>query len=161
MLTLPTAKDVGVSNRLDAEQSIFGGARYFKRMLDKIPARIDNPDRTWLALAAYNMGFGHLEDARKLTEHFGGDPDKWVDVREHVLSLSKRKYYKHTNHGYARGWEAVEYVQNIRNFYNIVAWHQRGLEQQLAQNDVAPTYPNFSKVVSEAVKTLSTPSAEL
>lgn len=160
MLTLPTAKDVGVKNRLDAKQSIYGGARYFKRMLDKVPDRITGPDRVWLALAAYNMGYGHLEDARRLTQHFGGNPDKWTDVREYVRKLSKRKYYKSTKHGYARGWEAVDYVQNIRNFYNIVAWHQRGLEeQQLAQNDSTPEYADFSPVVSEAVKTLSTPSS--
>ena len=161
MLTLPTAKDMGVKNRLDAEQSIFGGARYFKRMYDRIPERIAEADRIWLALAAYNMGFGHLEDARKLTQHFGGNPDKWADVREHVLLLSKRKYYKHTDHGYARGWEAVEYVQNIRNFYNIVAWHHRELEQQIAQNDQIPEYADFSPIVSEAVKVISTPSVEL
>jgi len=105
MLTLPAAEEMGVTDRSDAEQSIFGGARYFRTMYDRIPERIQDPDRTWFALAAYNIGYGHLEDARRLTEHFGGDPDRWVDVQEYVLKLSKRKYYKSTRYGYARGWE--------------------------------------------------------
>lgn len=161
MLTLPAAEEMGVTDRSDAEQSIFGGARYFRTMYDRIPERIQDPDRTWFALAAYNIGYGHLEDARRLTEHFGGDPDRWVDVQEYVLKLSKRKYYKSTRYGYARGWEAVGYVQNIRNFHNILAWHHRELDQQLVLNDQPIHYPEFSPVVSEAVKTLSTPSAEL
>lgn len=161
MLTLPTAKDVGVTNRLDAIQSIHGGAKYFKSIYRRIPKRIQDPDRTWLALSAYNIGLGHLEDARKLTQHHGGNPDKWVDVRENLLLLSKRKYYKFTAHGYARGWESVGYVQNIRNFYNMIAWNERNIDQQVAQNDEQPDYEEFSPVVSEAVKTLSTPSADL
>ena len=162
MLTRTTAKEVNVENRLDPEQSIQGGARYFRRIYDRIPDRIGDPDRTWLALAAYNIGFGHLEDARILTEHHGGNPDKWSDVRENMLLLTKRKYYKYTKHGYARGWEAVEYVKNIRNFYSIIAWHEKASQQQLAMNnDDEADYADFSSSVTEAVRTLSTPSAEL
>lgn len=76
MLTLPTAKAMGVTSRLNPEQSIRGGARYFERMLQRIPARIQHPDRIWFALAAYNIGFGHLEDARILTQQQGADPDR-------------------------------------------------------------------------------------
>ncbi len=161
MLTLPTAKEMGVKNRLNAEQSIFGGARYFRSIYDRIPERISEPDRTWLALAAYNIGLGHVEDARILTEHHGGDPDKWQDVRENLLLLSKRKYYKFTRHGYARGWEAVSYVQNIRNFYSIIAWNEKNRAQRVAQTYVEPDYAEFSPVVAEAVKTIAAPTIEL
>lgn len=162
MLTRTTSKEVGVTNRLNADQSIMGGARYFKRIYDRIPERISTPDRTWLALAAYNIGFGHLEDARVLTEHLGGNPDKWVEVKDNLLLLAKRKYYKFTKHGYARGWEAVDYVQNIRNFYNIIAWHEKSLyQQQLASLDQQSHYEEFSSVVTDAVRDLSTPSVEL
>ena len=80
MLTRDTAKQVGIENRLDPEQSILGGAEYFAGIRSRIPERIDEPDRTWFALAAYNVGFGHLEDARKLAQNEGADPDRWLDA---------------------------------------------------------------------------------
>ncbi len=125
MLTQNTAKLVKINDRLDAEQSIRGGAIYFKRVLKKIPERIKQPDRTWLALASYNVGFGHLEDARKITQNQGGDPDKWIDIKERLPLLSKKKWYKNTKHGYARGWEPVKYVENIRKYYDLLVWMDR------------------------------------
>ncbi|MEJ2382707.1 MAG: membrane-bound lytic murein transglycosylase MltF [Gammaproteobacteria bacterium] len=122
MLTLTTAKQLDVDNRLDPEQSIIGGARYFAHVKDRIPDRIPEPDRTWLALAAYNVGFGHLEDARKLTKMRGGDPDKWVDVKKTLPLLSQKKWYKRTRFGYARGREPVIYVENIRSYYDLLVW---------------------------------------
>ena len=122
MLTQRTARQMDVTNRLDPEQSIMGGARYFKHVKEKIPERIPEPDRTWLALAAYNVGFGHMEDARKITDHQGADPDKWIDVMERLPLLSQKAYYKYTRYGYARGREPVKYVQNIRSYYDILVW---------------------------------------
>lgn len=123
MLTLRTAEQLGVDNRLDPEQSIIGGAQYYTIVKAKLPERIPEPDRTWMALAAYNVGFGHLEDARKITEMQGGDPDKWVDVARHLPLLSQRRWYTRTRHGYARGQEPVQYVQNIRSYYDILTWY--------------------------------------
>lgn len=120
MLTLNTAKQVNVLNRLDPEQSIMGGARYIRRLSEAIPERIQEPDRTWLALAAYNIGFGHMEDARIITQKRGGNPDKWQDVRENLPLLQQRDWYKQTLFGYARGNEAVSYVENIRKYYNTL-----------------------------------------
>lgn len=122
MLTQDTAKMLNVSNRLDPEESIRGGARYFKRVLEKIPQRIPQPDRTWLALASYNVGFGHLEDARKITQINQGDPDKWIDVKESLPLLTRKKWYKQTKHGYARGYEPVTYVENIRKYVDLLQW---------------------------------------
>jgi membrane-bound lytic murein transglycosylase F len=131
MLTRATARDLGV-NRLDPAESIDGGARYFQQVRDKIPERIREPDRTWMALAAYNVGYGHLEDARILTEKMGHNPDKWTDVRNHLPLLAKRQYYKDSKHGYARGWEPVTYVQNIRHYYALLSWSSRIEEQRIA-----------------------------
>jgi len=124
MLTLPTAKEMGVSNRLDAEQSLRGGAKYLSQLRKRIPKDITEPDRTWLALAAYNIGLGHLEDARVLTERKGGDPDLWQDIREYLPLLQQKKYYSTLRYGFARGREPVQYVQNIRHFHSILRWHQ-------------------------------------
>lgn len=122
MLTQGTAKQLNVKNRLDPKESIFGGARYFAQRIKKIPERIAEPDRIWMALAAYNIGFGHLEDARILTEKQNGDPDNWLDVEQRLPLLSKKKWYKQTRHGYARGREPVTYVKNIRNYYELLLW---------------------------------------
>jgi membrane-bound lytic murein transglycosylase F len=132
MLTLPTAKEVGVKNRLDAEQSLRGGARYFNKILQRMASGVKEPDRTWFALAAYNVGTGHLEDARKITQQNGGNPDKWADVKDSLPLLQKRRWYKDTKHGYARGNEPVSYVQNIRHFYNLMNW------TELAKNRTPP-----------------------
>ncbi len=116
MLTQQTAKEVGVKKRTDPKQSIFGGARYFASQISRIPERIENPDRTWLALATYNVGRGHLEDARVLTQRAGQDPDKWENVAKHLPLLSQARWYKTVRHGYARGREPVTYVRNIRRY---------------------------------------------
>jgi len=122
MLTIPTARQLGIANRRDPEQSVLGGTRYLKSLLARLPGRIESPDRLWLALAAYNIGLGHLEDARILTERQGGDPDRWVDVRERLPLLTQQRYFAETRFGYARGYEAVNYVENIRTFYEILVW---------------------------------------
>ncbi len=126
MLTETTAAMVGVADRVDPRLSILGGAQYFTRVLRKIPERIAEPDRTWLALAAYNIGFGHLEDARILTETAGKNPDDWEDVREHLPLLSQKKWYQRTRRGYARGWEPVYYVDNVRRYYDMLEWMTAG-----------------------------------
>ncbi len=91
MLTQRTATHLGVTDRLDPEQSIEGGARYFMQMRNRIPSRIPEPDRSWMALAAYNMGMGHLRDARKLTQKQGGNPDRWQDVEERLVPAKPGK----------------------------------------------------------------------
>ena len=120
MLTLSTARYVGIDNRLNPEQSIEGGARYFRRVYEKIPDRIPEPDRTWFALASYNVGFGHLEDARRLTEGAGKNPDRWMDVKEFLPLLAQKEWYSKTRFGYARGHEPVLYVQNIRRYLDFL-----------------------------------------
>ena len=123
MLTQDTMKQLGIDkSRHDPQASIEGGARYIKRVKKRLPKRIKNPDRTWMALAAYNIGFGHLEDARVLTQEDGADPDKWIDVKKYLPRLSQKKWYKKTRHGYARGQEPVRYVENIRSYYDILVW---------------------------------------
>ncbi|MFC1797380.1 membrane-bound lytic murein transglycosylase MltF [Pseudomonadota bacterium] len=122
MLTRRTAKQLGLTDRLDPEQSIEGGARYFLQLRSRIPDRIQEPDRTWLALAAYNMGMSHLEDARVLTQKRGGNPDSWNDVNMNLELLSQEKWYRDLRFGYARGFEAKQYVKNIRSYYDILIW---------------------------------------
>lgn len=121
-LTAETAGEAKVTNLSDARQSIFGGARYFRQVYEKIPAHVPEPDRTWFALAAYNIGYGHLEDARVLAQRAGRDPDSWQDVREFLPLLEQERWYSQTQNGYARGWEPVRYVDNVRSYRDILEW---------------------------------------
>ena len=122
MLTKVTAKELGVKERTDPNESIQGGARYLRNLFDKF-ADLPEPDRTWLTLAAYNVGYGHVKDAQWLTEKSGGDPTQWTDVKQKLPLLSQQKWYRQTRYGYARGNEPVKYVENIRSYYDILRWH--------------------------------------
>ncbi len=123
MLTRDTMKHLGLDkSRHDPQVSIEGGARYIQQVKSRIPDRVSEPDRTWMALAAYNVGFGHLEDARILAKDDGANPDKWIDVKKYLPLLSQKKWYSKTRHGYARGREPVRYVENIRSYYDILVW---------------------------------------
>jgi membrane-bound lytic murein transglycosylase F len=142
MLTLPTAKEMGVTNRLDAEQSLRGGAQYFKKVLGKVPQRIGYPDRIWFALAAYNIGFGHLEDTRKITQSQKANPDSWADVKTRLPLLTKSRFYQHTKHGYARGHEALNYVQNIRQFYTVLSLSEQAETRKAPLKNVDQYVPS-------------------
>ncbi len=126
MLTLKTAKEMEIKDRLDPESSISGGAKYFKKTLERIDESITEPDRTWMAMAAYNVGYSHLQDARKIARKLNKNPDLWIDVKQTLPLLAKRKWYKQTRYGYARGWEPVRYVENIRSYYDILKWVDEG-----------------------------------
>ncbi|MBF0287065.1 MAG: membrane-bound lytic murein transglycosylase MltF [SAR324 cluster bacterium] len=120
MLTEKTAKQMGVRNRTDPVQSIMGGAKYFSEMLERVPPEVEGVDRFWFALAAYNVGMGHIYDARKLAKRLGKDPNQWQNMKMVLPLLSQRKYFKTLKHGYARGYEPVIYVQKIREFHDIL-----------------------------------------
>lgn len=122
MLTEDTASYLGITDRLDPTNSIFGGAEYYTRQTERVADTVDDPDRMWMALAAYNVGFNHLKDAQQIAEWQGGDPNSWVDVSDALPLLSQRKWYTRVPFGYARGWEPVLYVNNIRSYYNILKW---------------------------------------
>ncbi len=122
MLTEATAEFLDIQDRMDPASSIYGGAEFLTRQMERIPDSVDEPDRTWMALASYNVGFNHLKDAMQIVEWQGGDPNTWVDVSKALLLLSNQRWYSRVQYGYARGWEPVLYVNNIRNYYNIIRW---------------------------------------
>ena len=136
MLTLPTAEEMGVSDRLDPVQSIHGGAGYLRQIKDRLPDTIQGEDRLYMAMAAYNVGLGHLYDARRIAEETGNNPDLWEDVREALPLLQKREWHSKTRHGYARGGEPVIYVRNIRRYYEILTYVNRSQQQYLQLNEL-------------------------
>jgi membrane-bound lytic murein transglycosylase F len=120
MLTLGTAKAMGVKNRLDPKQSIYGGARYLAKMMDRFSDQVPEEDRVWLALAAYNIGRAHMHDAQALARKLGLSPYLWRDIKQVLPLLAKKKYYKDLKYGYARGTEPVRYVQRIREYKHVL-----------------------------------------
>ncbi|WP_298944005.1 membrane-bound lytic murein transglycosylase MltF [uncultured Psychromonas sp.] len=131
MLTRDTAKFVNVKNRLDAEQSIQGGAKYLSQLIKRLPESIPEDERIWFALASYNIGLGHLLDVRRITTMKKQNPDSWADVKENLPLLHQRKWYTKTRYGYARGREAKHYVDNIREYLKTLTWHAQEQEKAL------------------------------
>ena len=121
MLTEETAVRLKVKDRLDPRESVLGGARYLALLKEQLPPRIAEPDRTFLALAAYNLGVGHMEDARVLAQRAGLNPDAWQDVRQVIGKLTDPEAFQTLKHGFARGYEALQFVDNVRNYYDILA----------------------------------------
>ncbi|HZP94161.1 MAG TPA: membrane-bound lytic murein transglycosylase MltF [Burkholderiales bacterium] len=138
MLTEITADRLGVGNRLDAWPNILAGARYLEMLKDALPDRIREPDRTWLALAAYNVGYGHLEDARILAQRKGLNPNSWLDLRKTLPLLTRSDYYGTVKRGFARGAEAVILTENVRNYYDILQRYE------------GPYRPLFATVTADA-----------
>ncbi len=120
MLTQKTADTLGVTSRVDPRQSIEGGVRYLAQIHKRIGEDVSEPDRTYMALAAYNVGWGHLEDARMLAEKLEKDANSWQDVSATLPLLRQKKYYLSLPHGYARGTEPVRYVDRIKTYYGIL-----------------------------------------
>jgi membrane-bound lytic murein transglycosylase F len=136
MVTQDTADFIGIDNRDNPKQSIMGGTQYFKHRIDRISPNIPEPDRTWFAIAAYNVGEGHLEDARILARKQKGNPDKWLDVKKYLPLLRDPKWHKQTRLGFARGDEPVIYVENIRNYYDLLLW-QTERDNSMQKNALA------------------------
>ncbi|MGK7286921.1 membrane-bound lytic murein transglycosylase MltF [Buttiauxella agrestis] len=142
MLTKNTAQSLGVTDRLDPEQSIAGGSQYLKDMMAKVPESVPEEERIWFALTAYNMGYAHMLDARQLTAKQKGNPDSWADVKTRLPLLSQKQYYSKTTYGYARGHEAYAYVENIRKYHISLAGYLLEKERLEAQEEkYAQAYP--------------------
>ena len=124
-LTEETARHLGVGDRMDPRSSVMGAARYLRDLKSRLPERIQEPDRTWLALAAFNIGLGHLEDARILAQRQKLDPDLWQDVKQALPLLALPEHYEKAKLGYARGGMPVAFVDRVRGYYDILLRHER------------------------------------
>ncbi len=119
-VTLDTAREMGIENRLDPEQSLKAGVRYLNSLWERFSDIEDSRKRIPLVLAAYNVGFGHVQDARKIARIKGLDPSSWASLRQTLPLLSRPEYYRFTTYGYARGTEPVRYVTNVLTYFDIL-----------------------------------------
>jgi membrane-bound lytic murein transglycosylase F len=152
MLTRSTAESLNVIDRLDPDQSVRGGVEYIESLLKRVPKTIPEDERIWFALTAYNMGFGHMQDARRLTEIQKADPNRWADVKQRLPMLTQRNHYKLTKYGYAKGYQAYRYIENIRRYRASLEdyLHEKeNREQKLTQElkkqlELSQAYPAVS-----------------
>ena len=120
MLTIDTAKMLNV-DRLIPKESIFGGAEYFSGLLEKYSTYSDET-KINLALAAYNAGPNHINDIILLADKNSDNIDDWSTLKGYLYKLNQKKYYKKMKYGYARGWEAVQYIENVKQYYDIISF---------------------------------------
>ncbi|MCB1948560.1 MAG: membrane-bound lytic murein transglycosylase MltF [Burkholderiales bacterium] len=120
MLTRETARRMGIKNLTDSRLNILAGARYLKLLKEKLPESVSEPDRTWMALAAYNQGYGRIIDARALAKRFNLNPDLWIDLKKMLPLLNKQHYAEEIKYGHARGDEAVTLTNSVRAYYEIL-----------------------------------------
>ena len=152
MLTRATASHMDVKDREDPQQSIDGGARYLRYLHDRIPDDVAEPDRTWMTLAAYNLGLGHLYDARRLARLQGHDPDQWETIKQMLPLLQESSWYNRVEHGFARGNVAALYVRNIKRYEEILNWVERSqhqfssLARATASNTTTPVFETVPPV---------------
>ena len=118
-LTEATAEEMGVKNRLNPQESILGGVGYLKQLHDLYDAA-DEPDRTLIALAAYNVGKAHIIDARELAKKKNLDPDKWSSLEKTLPLLCQPQYYNKSRYGFCSGTQPVSHVQQILTYYDIL-----------------------------------------
>ncbi|MBU3694190.1 MAG: membrane-bound lytic murein transglycosylase MltF [Rhodocyclaceae bacterium] len=125
MLTETTAQQMGVTNRLDARQSILAGARYLARIMEALPPKVSGEDRLMMALAAYNLGEGHLRAGRRMAAAMKLDADTWGGVKRALPELARPDIAARLVSGPARGGEAVILVENVRGYYEVLAAAER------------------------------------
>lgn len=152
-ITAPTAQEIGLIDPSNPVKNIMAAAKYLDQLRSMIPDKAKEPDRTYLAMAAYNIGIGHLTDAIKLTKAQGGDPNRWRDIRERLALLSKPKYYRKLRNGYARGKETIQYVENIRALHDLMIWVEA--KHQLIGNNKASQAQHSETKASEAIQAIA------
>lgn len=142
-LTEETARHLGVVDRLDERHAALAAARYLRDLKDRLPARITEPDRTWLALAEFNIGIAHVEDARILAQKQNLNPDVWNDVRKTLPLLAQPEYYEQAKYGYARGGMPVAFVDRVRGYYDVLARAEPSYQPRLRAWSLAgpPEWP--------------------
>lgn len=159
MLTEPTAKAVGVNDRLHPEQSIKGGALYLQQMIEKVPDSVPEDEKVWFALTAYNIGYGHMMDARHLTRKLGKNPDAWSDVKEVLPLLQQARWHSKVRYGYARGGEARNYVNNVRQYYQSLQWldneQQKAHQRESLDNSNEPELAKRPTAIAEVVNQIT------
>lgn len=139
-LTPSTARSLGVKNVLDPRENINAGVRYLKSLYDLFD-QADGSDRLFIALAAYNIGQGHIFDARNIARRMNLDPNQWSSMTKVLPLLRYRKYYNRAKYGYCRGTEPIKYIKQIMIYYDVLK-HQ-SIARQNENNSFPAEVPSY------------------
>ena len=118
-ITPQTAEQYNLANITHPEENLRAGTAYLAWLSNFWSEIPDSSERLRFVLASFNVGQGHVRDAQRLAEKFGGDRLSWSDVSAYLLKKSQPKYYNDpvVLHGYCRGAEPVDYVKEILYIY--------------------------------------------
>lgn len=119
-ITTSTAEHLGIEDRQDPEQSIEGGAFYLKYLFKKTPKNLSAYERWAQALAAYNIGWAHIRDARLLAKALNTDSNRWLRFKKVLPLLAQESYYRDLSFGPARGDETVEFVDQVFGYTEVL-----------------------------------------
>ena len=122
MLTQKTAKEVGITKRTDPKQSVMGGSIYFQSLLERFPESIPRQDKLWMTIAAYNLGFSYLKEARKKTLNANGNANSWTEICNTLILMAKEEDNPSMT---IRINEAIDYVQNVQLYYKTLSVNKR------------------------------------
>ena len=122
MLTQKTAKEVGITKRTDPKQSVMGGSIYFQSLLERFPESIPRQDKLWMTIAAYNLGFSYLKEARKKTLNADGNANSWTEICNTLILMAKEEDNPSMT---IRINEAIDYVQNVQLYYRTLSVNKR------------------------------------
>ena len=122
MVTLETAALVGVEKRLNPEQNIKGGARYFAMLLEKNKVGMTDADKLSATLASYNLGPTNINNiAFKINENV--ENVSWVEIEEKLKNLKNSEINIADNDSYTRGQQAIDYVDRVNEYYKLLSAH--------------------------------------
>ena len=116
MQIMPQFVETPYEELYDEVTNIRIGARILREHLDHY-AYLDSTNQIAFALATYNVGIGHMADARRIVIDRNRNPNEWSEVSDALLRLMQRRFYENARYGFARGIEPVRYVEEILNRY--------------------------------------------
>ena len=122
MVTLETAALVGVEKRLNPEQNIKGGAKYFAMLYEKNKIGPTQADKLSTTLASYNLGPTNIIN---LANEISNDIEKvsWNEIKDKLKDIESSEFNLTDNGSYTRGQQAIDYVNRVQDYYRLLSAH--------------------------------------
>ena len=122
MVTLETAALVGVEKRLNPEQNIKGGAKYFAMLYEKNKIGPTQADKLSTTLASYNLGPTNIIN---LANEISNDIEKvsWNEIKDKLKDIESSEFNLTDNGSYTRGQQAIDYVSRVKDYYRLLSAH--------------------------------------
>lgn len=132
-LTTETATHLGVEDRMDMSKTIDAAAIYIKQLRDRLPKSINEPERTWFAVGAYNVGLKHVLNAYNKALKEGKDATRWQTIGALLPQLYGEPF--------PQGSQAKKYVERVQIFTDILRFYDLHLRPEIDYNTVEALVP--------------------